>query len=76
MAIVLLILIALVLPAALLYLTLATNDFEKSTRALGTFIQKRYVLEPPKKPGDMSKSMQSMVKPGGGLSGPPRTPSP
>jgi hypothetical protein len=76
MAIVLLIVIALVLPAALLYLTLATNDFEKSTRALGILIQKRYEYEPPKKTNDIAKSMQAMAKPGQNPAGPSRLPSP
>jgi hypothetical protein len=61
MGILLLILATLVLPAALFYLTVATNEFEKSTRALADLIQKRYTWEPPKKaekadqPGAMSK---------------------
>jgi len=49
MAIVLLIASALLLPAALLYLTLSVNDFEKNTKALAAFLQKRYHIEPPKK---------------------------
>ncbi|MDB5047304.1 MAG: hypothetical protein JWO30_375 [Fibrobacteres bacterium] len=61
MTIAILILTALVLLIALLYLTLATNDFEKSTRELGSFIQKRYVIEPPNKAND-PKSMKSLVK--------------
>ena len=76
MTIVLLILIALVLPAALLYLTVATNDFEKSTRALGAQIQKRYIYEPPKKASEIAKSMQGMPKPGQTPGGAPRIQSP
>jgi hypothetical protein len=49
MAIVLLIVSALVLPAALLYLTLSVNDFEKNTKALTAVLHKRYHIEPPKK---------------------------
>ena len=49
MTIVLLIVIGLLLPAALLYLTLSVNDFEKNTQALAAVLQKRYHLEPPKK---------------------------
>ena len=49
MAIVLLIILALLLPAALLYLTLSVNDFEKNTKALAAVLQKRYYIEPPKK---------------------------
>ncbi|MDB5104312.1 MAG: hypothetical protein JWP91_2001 [Fibrobacteres bacterium] len=59
MTIAILILTALVLPLALLYLTLATNEFEKNTKALAAFIQKRYHIEP-KKPGDPAKGMKSM----------------
>lgn len=62
MTAVILILTGLLLILALLYLTVAANDFEKSTRSLGETIQRRYVYEPPKKPGDAAKSMQSMVK--------------
>jgi hypothetical protein len=61
MTAILLILIALVLPAVLLYLTVSTNEFEKSTRALATFIQKRYVYVPPRKAVE-SKAMQSLSK--------------
>jgi hypothetical protein len=50
MAIVLLIILALLLPAALLFLTLSVNDFEKNTKALAAALQKRYHIEPPKKP--------------------------
>lgn len=53
---------ALVLPLALLYLTLAVNDFEKNTRALEGLLRKRYHIEPPKKAANAS--MQSIVKPG------------
>jgi hypothetical protein len=49
MAIVLLIILALLLPAALLFLTLSVNDFEKHTKALADVLQKRYHIEPPKK---------------------------
>lgn len=49
MAIVLLIVVALFLPAALLYLTLSVNDFEKNTKALAAVLMKRYHQEPPKK---------------------------
>jgi hypothetical protein len=49
MAIVLLIILALLLPAALLFLTLSVNDFEKNTKALADALQKRYHIEPPKK---------------------------
>lgn len=49
MAIVLLIILALLLPAALLFLTLSVNDFEKNTKALADALQKRYRIEPPKK---------------------------
>jgi len=52
MAIVLLILFALLLPAALFYLTLSVNDFEKNIKALAAVLQRRYHIEPPpvKKP--------------------------
>jgi hypothetical protein len=50
MAIVLLIILALLLPAALLFLTLSVNDFEKNTKALAEALRKRYHIEPPKKP--------------------------
>lgn len=55
MAIVLLIAFALLLPAALLYLTLSVNDFEKNTKALTAVLHKRYHIEPPKKaaPGQL-----------------------
>ncbi|HKP98172.1 MAG TPA: hypothetical protein VJ385_20750 [Fibrobacteria bacterium] len=59
---VILILTALVLPLALLYLTVAANEFEKSTRQLGEAIRKRYVYEPPQKTGAAEKAMKSMVK--------------
>lgn len=49
MAIVLLIMFALLLPAALLFLTLSVNDFEKNTKTLAAVLQKRYHIEPPKK---------------------------
>lgn len=49
MAIVLTIVLALLLPATLLYLTLSVNDFEKNTKALAAVLQKRYFIEPPKK---------------------------
>ena len=49
MSILLLIVFALLLPAALLYLTLSINDFEKNTKALTAVLQKRYHIEPPKK---------------------------
>lgn len=49
MAIVLLILFALLLPAALFYLTLSVNDFEKNIKALAAVIQQRYHMEPPPK---------------------------
>jgi hypothetical protein len=62
MTIAILILTALVLPLALVYLSVATNEFEKTSKVLAAFIQKRYVLEPPKKPGEGSKAMQSILK--------------
>jgi hypothetical protein len=62
MTIAILILTALVLPMALIYLTVATNEFEKNTKALAAFIQKRYVIEPVKKGSDTTKSMESIVK--------------
>ena len=62
MTIVILIIAALVLPLALLYLTLAVNDFEKNARALDALLYKRYHIEPPKKAANAS--MQSIVKPG------------
>jgi hypothetical protein len=61
MTIVILILIALALPLSLLYLTVSTNEFEKSTRVLEAAITKRYTYEPPVKPGD-AKSMKAMAK--------------
>lgn len=64
MTIVLLIVVALLLPLALLYLTLAVNDFEKNTKALAEVLQKRYHIEPPKKTNTPAQSMQSIVKPG------------
>jgi hypothetical protein len=64
MTIVILIAAALVLPLALLYLTLAVNDFEKNTRSLNAILQKRYHIEPPKKAAQGAASMQSIVKPG------------
>lgn len=62
MTIAILILTALVLPLALIYLSVATNEFEKTTKVLAEFIQKRYVIEPPKKAGEGSKAMQSILK--------------
>jgi hypothetical protein len=38
-----------VLPAALLYLTLSVNDFEKNAKTLAAVLQKRYHIEPPQK---------------------------
>jgi hypothetical protein len=64
MTIIILIFAALVLPLALLYLTLAVNDFEKNTRALEAQLRKRYHIEPPKKAANAAASMQSIVKPG------------
>ena len=64
MTIVILIIAALVLPLALLYLTLSVNDFEKNTRALEAILHKRYHIEPPKKAANAAGSMQSIVKPG------------
>ena len=64
MTIAILILSALVLPLALLYLTLAVNDFEKNTKALAALLVKRYHIEPPKKAANAAASMQSIVKPG------------
>ncbi len=66
MTIAAILLVALVLPLALLYLTVSMNEFEKSTRALATFIQKRYVYVPPKKAVE-SKAMQALSKPPGKL---------
>jgi hypothetical protein len=66
MTVVLLIIIALVLPAVLLYLTVSANDFEKSTRALSALLQKRYVYVPPAKAVE-SKAMQALSKPPGKL---------
>ena len=60
-AIAILILTALVLPMALLYLTLATNEFEKNTKALAVLIQKRYHIEPVKKSADAGKPMKSLT---------------
>jgi hypothetical protein len=51
-----------VLPLALIYLSVAANDFEKTTKVLAAVIQKRYVIEPPKKAGEGSKAMQSILK--------------
>ncbi|MEO6097341.1 MAG: hypothetical protein ABIW76_17470 [Fibrobacteria bacterium] len=62
MTIAILILTALVLLMALIYLTVATNEFEKNTKALAALIQKRYLIEPAKKGSDLSKSMESIVK--------------
>lgn len=62
MTIAILIITALVLPFALLYLTLATNDFEKNTKTLAALLQKRYFIEPPKKTSNATQSMQSIVK--------------
>ena len=62
MTVVILILTALVLPLALLYLTVATNEFEKSTRQLGENLRLRYTYEPPKKAGAAEKAMPSMAK--------------
>jgi hypothetical protein len=72
MAVVLLIVLALLLPAALLYLTLSVNDFEKNTKALAAVLQKRYHLEPPKKaaPGALSAA----PAPGGASAGKPARP--
>ncbi len=68
MAIVLLIILALLLPAALLFLTLSVNDFEKNTKTLAASLQKRYHIEPPKKaaPGSPPAPGQSAIpaKPG------------
>lgn len=61
MGILLLILATLVLPAALLYLTVATNEFEKSTRALTDMIQKRYTWEPPKKASEKADQPKAMT---------------
>ena len=61
MGILLLILATLVLPAALLYLTVATNEFEKSTRALTELIQKRYTWEPPQKASEKASQPDTMV---------------
>ena len=66
MAIFLLIVLALLLPAALLYLTLSVNDFEKNTKALSAVLQKRYHIEPPKKavaPHLMPAAAKPPVKP-------------
>ncbi len=49
MSLALLILSALALPAALVFLTLSVNDFERNTKALAAALQKRYHMEPPKK---------------------------
>jgi hypothetical protein len=49
MTLVLALMLALVLPAALVYLTLSANDFEKNTRALAAVLEKRYQPEPPRK---------------------------
>jgi hypothetical protein len=62
MTIAILILTALVLPLALIYLSVATNEFEKTTKVLSELLQKRYVMEQPKKPGEGSKAMQSILK--------------
>jgi hypothetical protein len=62
MTIAILILTALVLPLALIYLTVATNEFEKNTKALAAFIQKRYTIEPAKKASEAAGSMESIVK--------------
>lgn len=51
MAIVLLILSSLALLAAMLYLSLSVNEFEKRVKGLDTIIQKRYrILSPVKSP--------------------------
>ncbi len=62
MTITILLITALVLPLVLFYLTVATNEFEKNTKVLAALIQKRYVIEPPKKSADLAKSMESIVK--------------
>jgi hypothetical protein len=62
MTTIILILAALMLPFALLYLTLAANDFEKNTKTLAAILHKRYHIEPPKKASDATQSMQSIVK--------------
>lgn len=64
MAIVLLIVIALLLPIALLYLTLSVNDFEKNTKTLAAVLQKRYHIEPPKKatPGPLGPAAAKPAK--------------
>jgi hypothetical protein len=64
MTIVILVFVALALPVSLLYLTVSTNEFEKSTRILGETIAKRYIYEPPMKAGE-GKSMKPAVKPQG-----------
>lgn len=62
MTLAILIMTALVLPFALLYLTLAVNDFEKNTKTLAAMLDKRYHIEPIKKASDATQSMQSIVK--------------
>jgi hypothetical protein len=63
MTIAILIISALVLPLALIYLSVAVNEFEKMTKVLDGLIQKRY-SEPPKKkkaPGEPDKPMQASI---------------
>jgi len=64
MSILLLIALALLLPAALLYLTLSINDFEKNTKALAAVLEKRYHIEPPKKatPGQLTPAAAKPAK--------------
>jgi hypothetical protein len=65
MAVFLLIVIALLLPAALLYLTLSVNDFEKNTHALAAVLQRRYHVEPPKKPAPGQTAIPPVAGPNG-----------
>lgn len=53
---------------AMLYLTLAVNEFEGKTKELSAILEKRYTLAVPqkKKPGEKSPG-----GPGGGPGGPP-----
>lgn len=73
MSIFLLIALALLLPAALLYLTLSVNDFEKNAKALSAVLQKRYFIEPPKKaaPGPFSPPAPGALGPKGEALGKP-----
>ncbi len=58
----LLILCVLVLPVAMLFLSVSLNAFEKNAAALGEILLKRYHIAPPQKSADPAPNMQSIVK--------------